>query len=230
MEHTLGTTRRRFLTFSGATALGAGAFAGEATAASPRLQGGIKGADGKPARIDTVGVASVEEGVTYVRTNNGGRFRFEPPAPRELFVGYYQTTPDSNRLPSPVKDGSPDIYVAANRVPVTNSPVNLGTVRLPPAFLLNVRVVDENDTPVPNARGRVAHLRDGVSWGSGTHLTNADGLFQYEDADSPGTELAGDVLIEIQPPENDTQFAQTTYERQVSLTEPLLETFTLESS
>lgn len=223
------TSRRQFLTIAGTTALGVSVSAQPVAAATPRIQGGIKLADGTPARDDTVGVTSSQERVTYVETNNGGRFRFDAPGPRELYVGYYQTTPDSNRIPSPLADGSPDIYVIANRVNVSRRPVNIGTVRLPRAYRLNVEVVDEANEPVAGAIVRVVHRRDGAGWGSGRHLTNADGLFQYADATVPGTDMVGDVDIEVSPPTGATEFEDTLYERSLSVTSPRTERFILAS-
>ncbi|WP_227134635.1 twin-arginine translocation signal domain-containing protein [Halorubellus salinus] len=200
---------------------------GTARAGKLGVRGQIRKPSGGPARGDQAGIVGRQFRVDYRETNKGGVFSKTLDQPDEVFIGYYQTVEDWTRLPAPERDGAPDLYALANRIDVTHKPVNLGSRQLPDAYLLQVLVVDESGTPVPNARFRTVHTRDGIGWGSGTHTTNPDGQLQYEDAPNAGTELVGNVTIEIQPPKNDNRFVETTYRREIEVTNPRTETFVL---
>lgn len=201
---------------------------GTASAGKLAVRGRIRKPTGDPARGDQASIVGRRFRVDYRETNNGGVFSKTLDRPDEVFVGYYQTVEGWTRLPAPERDGAPDLYTLANRIDVTKRPVNLGTLQLPDAYLLQVLVEDQSGTPVPNARFRTVHTRAGIGWGSGTHTTNGNGELQYEDAPEPGTELVGDVTVEVQPPENDGRFVETTYRREFEMTGPRTETFVLD--
>ncbi|MCT9095510.1 twin-arginine translocation signal domain-containing protein [Haloarchaeobius sp. HME9146] len=224
--------RRRFLKRAGITAgVGLAGIAGTAAssrAANLQIHGRVQKTNKKPARRDFVGVAGRNLRVNYIETNDGGVFDLELNQPRNVAVGYYQMTPNARRIPSPKQDGSPDIYYLQCCVDVSNRPVNLGTFQLPEAYLLQVLATDEAGSPIEDARVRVVQRRFGGGWGSGTHTTNSSGLLQYADADHPGTELVGDVLVQVSPPADDGHFVDRTYEREIELQEPRTETFVLE--
>lgn len=201
---------------------------GKATAGKLAVRGQIRKPTGVPARGDQASIVGRRFRVDYKETNNGGVFSKTLDRPDDVSVGYYQTVEGWKRLPAPERDGAPDVYALANGIDVSNKPINLGSSQLPEAYLLQVFVVDESGTAVPNARFRTVHTRDGSGWGSGTHTTNANGQLQYEDAPKPGTELVGNVTVEVWPPENAGRFVGTTYRREFEMTQPQTETFVLE--
>lgn len=201
---------------------------GAASARRLAIRGQVRKPTGGAARGDQVSIVGRHFRLDYRETNNGGVFSKTIDRPDTVSVGYYQTVEGWTRLPAPKRDGAPDLYALANRIDLTNKPVNLGNLQLPEAYLLQVFVEDESGTPVPNARFRTVHTRRGNGWGSGTHTTNANGQIQYEDAPKSGTELVGNVTVEVQPPENDDRFVESTYRRELEITGPQTETFVLD--
>lgn len=227
------TSRRSFLRRTGiatsASIIGTPSASAQSGSTRLHLEGRIQEATNQPAEDDLIHVSAHrhEFESPYFETNEGGVFHVDLDHSDTLYLGYYQMFENWTRIPAPERDGSPDIFDLRCCIEVSDRPVNLGSIQLPPAHLLHVKAVDESGNPVSDARVRVVHSIGGGGYGSGTHTTNSKGLLQYADLESAGTELVGDVLIQMSPPSGDNRFVDATYERDIHLTGPRTETFVL---
>lgn len=180
------------------------------------ISGTIQEADGTPATNDTIFVHT-ESGSTYqsiTRTNATGAYSIPAWPDREHDVGYYQSKL-SNNSTEPVfpRDGSVDMYAITN---VSSSSDEVVSTQVPNGSVLDVRVVDENGTPVENASLFYWHTNGPAQTGWLVN-TSADGRLNSSD-DGTGLEVTGNVTVAVEPPENSTRFADTTITRNVTVT------------
>lgn len=125
------------------------------------------------------------------------------------------------------RDGVADLDFAAERT-ITDD-ADLGTATVPNGHVVNVTVVNESDVPVENATVAVApDYRDHPDTAAGlTFETTSMGTLHPNPNATAGMELQGNVSIRVRPPEDGTQFVNTTYWRNVTVTAPREITVTL---
>ncbi len=126
------------------------------------------------------------------------------------------------------RDGTVDLYRFENRT--VSGDVDLGTRTLPAGHVVNVSVVDESGDPVANAA--VAFTSKGTSdeptTVSLTPNTTAAGVVQPPANVTPGIELAGNVTVEVTPPDGEERFVDQQYVRNLTVTNDTKVTVTLE--
>lgn len=206
---------------TGTTADGAGDNVSRNVTFDPWLSGAPVTASGTVSRPDGEPAA----GTAVLVTRNGsddaeldpeGRFAASVENDSRPALGYYGRT-DGEYIST--RDGSPDIYTFGPDM-LVNGETDLGNYTLPEAHVLNVTTVDETGTPVEGAQVRVVHWEDthrnGSGFGTGDQATNADGDLVVRGAADPGIEVAGNVTVEVSPPEGDARFADE--ERVIDLT------------
>ncbi|GAA0729751.1 hypothetical protein GCM10009060_29960 [Halorubrum trapanicum] len=209
---------------TGTTADGAGDNVSRNVTFDSWLEGELVTASGTVLRPD----AQPARGLATVLTENGGdsveiapdgRFAAVAENGSQPVVGYEARTADGF---GSTRDGVADLY-AFGTDSLVDGDTDLGNYTLPEASVLNVTVVDENDTAVEGARVSVVHWEDthgdGSAFGTGDQTTNADGELVLRNAERPGIEVTGNVTVEVLPPEGDTRFADETREIDLTVTE-----------
>ncbi|NEU55287.1 S8 family serine peptidase [Halorussus sp. MSC15.2] len=169
--------------------------------------GSVSETDGDPAVNDPVRAYALDSSRSHSNaTDAAGNFSIDASGGNDSYVlGYYQG--DSGSL---LDDGSPDLQ-ALDLVNGSSS-TDLGDVTLPQAHVLNVTVVDETGTPVPNADVEVAdfvHEGGDHAYVSHSAETDADGKLVVGAA--AGIELSGDVRVMAAPPDGSSRFAGANY-------------------
>lgn len=195
------------------------------------LSGRLLQPDGSPASGHTLVIYGGDSVVAMTTTDEDGRFSYDRPDVSHE-IQYYQVDdanpgnerfdPESTIAP---RDGTPDMFAVASVDPSASG--DLGTIQLPEASPLQVRVVDQNENPVEGAGVDVAHRHDGADAALAGH-TNEDGVYDpWPATDETGIELDGQVRVRVVPPE-DAGFVDSPTERELSVTEPTEITVTLE--
>ncbi|ELZ11974.1 CARDB domain-containing protein [Halovivax asiaticus JCM 14624] len=192
----------------------------------PGMRGRIVTANGDPGADDQLDVLGPQDGspefdTTY--TDENGAFHTMFTEPGTYSLGYNQRVQRETNTPE--RDGSPDIY-SLDPVEVGDEVLELGTIELPDAHVLDVRVVDDAGTPIAGAPVNFLH-RDSWEIGRGQQ-TNADGYFQYENLDVTGIELHGAVRIQVWEPGVDPEPGNYAAQRQIELDGPRTEEFVLD--
>ena len=195
------------------------------------LTGRILRADGTPVRdrlIQTYAFDSYSPSVIDgTLTDSEGYFSLDLSTCTDA-VQFYQilhTDPDDRNFDPPEEfvvdstDGIPDLY----GIEVTDS-TDLGTITLPTADTVEVRVVDPDGNPVPDARIGVAQYNGDGFAGLDT-FADDDGRLRW--GGSPGIELVGDVSIEARPPEESTAFVDVPTWEDFTVSGPRSVTLTL---
>uniref|UniRef100_UPI0026355820 cohesin domain-containing protein n=1 Tax=Haloplanus sp. TaxID=1961696 RepID=UPI0026355820 len=176
--------------------------------------GAVSRPDGEPAAGTTV--LLTRNGSDDAELDSEGRFAASVENDSRPVLGYYAQT-DGEYIST--RDGSPDVYTFGPDT-LVNGETDLGNYTLPEANVLNVTVEDETGAPVEGAQVRVVHWegthRNGSGFGTGDLATNADGDLVLRGAADPGVEVAGNVTVEVSPPEGDARFADE--ERVIDLT------------
>jgi PGF-CTERM protein len=209
---------------TGTTADGDGDNVSRNVTFDPWLSGVPVTASGTVSRPD----AEPAAGTAVLVTRNGsddaelnpeGRFAASVENGSRPSFGYYGQT---NGEYISTRDESPDIHTFGPDT-LVNGETDLGNYTLPEAHVLNVTVVDENGTPVEDAQVRVVHWEDthgnGSGFGTGDQATNTDGDLVLQGAADPGIEVAGNVTVEVSPPEGSDAFANTTRKYDLTVTE-----------
>ncbi|MEZ3163926.1 S8 family serine peptidase [Halorubrum sp. RMP-47] len=191
----------------------------------PWLEGEIVTASGTVLKPDNQPAA----GVVTVLTENAGADRAEIDPEGSFVVSVengsrpavgYQGQVEGNAIST--RDGIADLYTFGPDS-IVEGDTDLGNYTLPEANVLNVTVVDETDTPVEDARVRIVQWEDthgdGYAIGTGDQTTNADGDLLFPGADRPGVEVAGNVTVDVSPPEGSDAFADTTRTYDLTVTE-----------
>jgi len=188
------------------------------------VTGRIRQPDGAPAAQHTLVIYTVEnsELVTMVTTDEEGAFSYEAPGARHD-IQYYQMydTDTSNKRfdpggPRGPRDGVPDVFALAQH----EGTGSLGTVELPEAYPLDVRVVDRDGDPIEGALVTIEHYNDEADAGLEEYPTNADGYFVWGGTET-GIEVRGDVRVLVRPPEDSDDYEDTERERDLRVTEPV---------
>lgn len=195
----------------------------------PGIRGTIVQANGEPGTDDRLvflgprGVDEPEFGSIY--TDEEGTFSTQVAEAGTYSLGYYQR--ERWNVDTPERDGSPDVYTLGP-VDVGRGVTDLGRIELPDAHVLDVRVVDEDGSPVADAP---VNFYDQGSWGiSRRHTTNADGYFQYDGLDETGIELLGEVRVHVWEPGTDPEPGTHAAERRIDLDGPRTEEIVLDGS
>ena len=200
------------------------------------VTGQLYESDSEPAVNDTV--AAFEPGTSgeYLalnQTDENGQFTLTIPKDEPADIRYFQfqienDTPSKTEIPFP-RDSSPDIY-ALDRVN-SSTAVDLASITLPQAYNVNVTVRNESGGAVPDARTSVIHQNPGnaATTGEFYSTTNENGTVVLNETRGPGIELADTVTIRVQPPEDDPQYLQKSYNRTLTVIENTTETFVLEN-
>jgi len=193
--------------------------------------------DGAPASENTLAVFTVDDKslLSMVTTREDGSFTYTAPTEQRHDIQLYQlydadTDNETFDPDGPIgpRDGTPDLF-AVTQLQATRAR-DLGSIELPEAYPVEVRVVDQDGIPVENARVAVEHYNGEADAGITPYPTNADGYFVWGASKSTGIELRGDVRIEVQPPEGSDRFADETYTRELAVTAPTEIEVTLERS
>ncbi|WP_135824581.1 PKD domain-containing protein [Halorussus ruber] len=149
---------------------------------SVTIRGQVEASDGAPATNDSVLLGSADRN----RTDERGRFHVYSDDNRSYDLTYRQRNGTTG-------DGLPAIY-AIGRV---NSTDRNRTVSLPAASVLNLTVVAENGTAVPNATVRLTHARGGAN---ATLSGETDAQGRVRVGGHVGVELAGTVTVSVEAP------------------------------
>lgn len=189
------------------------------------VTGRILQPDGAPAAKDTLVIYRVadKELVEWVTTDEDGYFSYSVDTDERYDIQYYQvydTNTDNNRFdpggPRGPRDGVPDLFALVQH----QGPDTLGTLELPEAYPLDIRVIDGDDNPIENARVTVEHYSaDDADAGLGPRLTNQNGYFVWGGGNT-GIELRGDVNVVVRPPEGSNNYEISEKERDIQVTSP----------
>ena len=164
-------------------------------------------------------------GLPFDYTDTEGAYEIEVGADPNVTVGFSQGDALENRSEAFPRDGVVDIYTIGQFDTSTQNGT-AGNITLPEGHVLNVTVVDGDDTPVQNATIAVRHLNDGTQYGYRLLKTDADGRLhlgassttpEYNYTTPPGLEVTGDVMVNVTPPENASRFENTTYSRSLTI-------------
>lgn len=192
--------------------------------------------DGSTHANDTVVTFGDEFGegsLVINRTDDTGNFSLTTVRSSDVDVQFYQSDGDfEDAFP---RDGVVDIY-AVERVNTSTGDVDVGQQQLPNGHVVNVTVLDESGNPVENATVSISHTqgsfdeRDGADAGWAGAPTNADGMMVLTQNDSqpPGAELAGNVSIEVRPPQDADIYLDKKYVKNITVDSKRNLTFTLE--
>lgn len=158
--------------------------------------------------------------VTGTHIGEGGEFSYTVPKDLTHTLNFYEIndpTPSDGTIDYQngldVMNGVPDIY-GLQLVEGTQSQ-NLGEIRLPEAYNLDVTVVDESGEAVPRAEVLLAHAKNGRP-GFST-ITNKDGIVRLGNSNGAGMEFAGKVLVIVSPPQNSTGFVDKDYRKEIQM-------------
>ncbi|WP_331457000.1 dockerin type I domain-containing protein, partial [Haloferax profundi] len=207
------------VTSDGKLARGSGSIRADLDQVDPiTVSGRFEEADGTPAANDTI-VLRPESGDAYdflTTTNETGAYSIDAWPDRAHSIGYYQFNVSENKSTEPrfPRDGSVDIYAATY---FSSSTDYTFSDSVPNGSVLDVTIVDENQTPVKNASVRYRH-HNGEAYTDWYELTNDAGKVASS-SDGTGLEVTGNVTIEVEPPENSTRFANTTITENVTVTD-----------
>lgn len=205
----MGVGRREFVVGGGTAALGLATIGTAAAQERVRLRGRLLSADGRPLPDDNVSVNAVEDRIGYVRTDGDGRFEAEVQQNTEYFLGFYKS---QQQLHEPVRDGVPHVW-DLGKVAIGRRAVDMGDVRLPTGYLLDVRVTDGDGQPIEEA---VPNVYSGPFGGSSRLLlTDADGYLRIKYADFTGIELRDGIQVVVEPPEGSSGYVDRVEERLV---------------
>lgn len=221
------TSRRKFLKggVSGAV-LGAGLLTGSRGARAAdmtRMSGTIVAASGDDVVLDELTVNGRSDFYTTM-TDGSGAFELEVPTNGRYDIGFYKAS-DRNDFEA-VQNGIPHIY-QFGPFDVNEGPKDLGTLQLPEASLVDVRVLKPNGEPLMGARPGFRYN----GWGSNPSRTaiNTDGYVVIEGASFTGAEFVDHVTVEIEPPAGDA-YDDRTYRRTVDVAGPTTVTATIGSN
>jgi hypothetical protein len=185
--------------------------------------------NGTPAANGTVIVEPVDgDSMRFIETDDAGRFSVEVPRNRSYDLAYVNGAPWSPRASIGADRPS---WHALGRVYVGDD-VALGNRTLPPGHPLDVRVIDERGEPVSNATVRITHAAgpgQETAALTGRLETNAEGLAVANRTDGPGVGLAGELRIEVAPPD-DPMYPEQTLRFNVTHREPGVYNRTLETA
>lgn len=202
------------------------------------VTGTIHTPDGSPAANDTIVIYeepflddsdSEYKLETRVHTDAQGHFQYTMQnRPHEIqYYQVYDTTDEKQFDPRGTmmpKDGSPDVF-ALEKLSGAES-TDLGTMTLPEAYKVDISVVDNTGTPIPEAKVHVSHANgQQLDAGFYTH-TNSEGEVDLEQSDDTGIELVGDVEIWAQPPSSRPDLVES-LKRTLSVDSPTSITVTL---
>jgi hypothetical protein len=169
------------------------------------LSGYVQLASEEPASGDTIFLSDEDAGAvqSIAVTNDSGGFASPVGTGTTVDLQYYQAREVAQCCAegSFPRDGSPDFYPLARVVPDSNT--SIGRIELPPAYPLNVTVVDASDEPIENAsvHVRYSETERGADGGI-SGVTNENGRLEMAGAPTPGLEVAGDVVVRVERDED----------------------------
>lgn len=159
-----------------------------------------------------------------VNTDNEGRFEAEVPTNGDYRLAFYKA--DSRSDFEAVKNGAPHIY-SFGYTSVGESPKDLGTIELPRAHLVDLRILKSSGEPFLGAQPGFRH--DGWGENPSRVAINTEGYTVIEGATFTGAEFANEVTLEVEPPAGE-RYSSRTYTYPISVDEPMTVTAVLDSS
>lgn len=159
---------------------------------------------------------NVHDGDEFHSVNTDAEGRFEIPAPTysRTSISFYKADERSDF--EALRNGVPHIY-ELGPFEIGEEPKDIGTVTLPKAHLVDVRVLKPNGDPLMGANPGFRYN----GWGSNPSRValNTDGYVVIEGASFTGAEFADHVTIEVEPPQGE-EYSDTSYTRQVPVEGP----------
>jgi hypothetical protein len=169
------------------------------------------------------------------QTGESGKFNLSTPVESDVILGFYQVMDEDMESksfeiregtdPYP-RDGVPDVFT----IGLVSYTEQLGSVQLPNAHPVSIRVQDESNTPVQNATVNIVHRSEnGYGVGLFDQTTNEEGLLDIKSVDGPGINLTGDISLTVRPPSAESEFIEQEYEQTFSIDGQEEVNFTLEA-
>lgn len=186
-----------------------------------RVTGQFVDADGRPLE-NAVTIVSNDQVFEIGAPDADGSFDVGVPSDGDYSITFVQSNGSGNQI---ARDNVTDLYTTSTVT--VNGSTDVGNQTVPNATgVLDIKVEDENGTAVENARVSIGANQTGTARPTFVVTTDAQGYFNIEG--QRGMELNGSYVIYVRPPENATQYENTTYTRNVSVTGDMTETFTLQ--
>ena len=163
----------------------------ETPPAAVSVSGKVVTAAGKPAA--DVSIEANTNSYPSDITDAQGRFSLEVPSNTPFYLGMYE---EEGAASLSERDGVPYIY-DFGEYSGSDSDIDLGTLELPEAYVVTLRVLDAEGNPVASAEPDIAAQSDGHWFGVGpsSQYLTEEGYLKIDGAEQMGVELGGQVLL-----------------------------------
>lgn len=218
-----GVTRRGFLALSAGSLTGSRVIGSGAAAETTTISGTIRANSGAKIQGDEINFSG-GGGFHSVNTDNSGQFTADVPKNQTYKMGFYKA--DSRSDFEAVKNGAPHIY-SPGYYTVGDGPKDLGTIELPEAHLVDLRILKSSGEAFLGAQPGFRHN----GWGENPSRVaiNTEGYTVIKGATFTGAEFAESVTLEVEPPAGD-KYESTTHKKPISVEEPMTVTAVLDGS
>ncbi|WP_332899433.1 hypothetical protein [Haladaptatus sp. CMSO5] len=210
-------SRRDFISNGVGCATGAAVLSGSASAADDTaiLSATVVAHNGNPVANRKIAVSG-QGGLDYHETDSDGILEAEVASNQRYKLGLYKS--GSGQLHAPELNGVPHIEGLGYHS-VGSGRTDIGTLKVPEAYLVDVRVLDSDGNPVANAE---PDFRDDSGFGGSAYLlsTNKEGYLVIRNADFTGIEATGIVEFTVTIPGDTDGEANKQYSDSFNITEP----------
>ncbi|ACV11541.1 hypothetical protein Huta_1365 [Halorhabdus utahensis DSM 12940] len=192
------SSRREFISTIGSVTIGvfgSAIMSQTVQASGPTAKGQIVPEVDTQASNDEVNFRGPNGSFAETTTDMQGNFEVSIPEKGQYDLAIYKSS--SRNFAEQEKNGIPQVYQYPRSFRIDEDVNDFGKISLPEGYLVDVRVVDEDETPLSGASPEIRH--NGYGFGGGYQF-NEDGYLQHEDASFTGIEIRDNLSVGISPP------------------------------